>query len=197
VQSSSSGLTSAAFLLAIIVLFLARRTYSMIQGARYSATRIFVIAGFYVVLFVGLAYTTLYVATSTWGPDAAALVAAYVAVPVVAAILAAPYIQRIVRFEERSPGNWYYRLPWHVPALALGLFVVRYVIEFVVFGLAFLTSFALPTTLPTDLLLLLVTVDLLFGASLGLLAGRAIGVYRAFGALPHPPIAPPAPPPLP
>jgi hypothetical protein len=187
---NSSAVPTAIVFLAIIVFILARRTYAMIQGARYSATRIFVIAGFYLVLFAVLAFTTLYAAVGTWGPDAIALLAAYLAVPVLAAWLSAPYIRRIVRFEERAPGVWYYRLPWHVPVLTLGLFVVRYLIEILVFGIAFVTSYVLPTSLPPAVLVLLVAVDLLFGTSLGLMAGRGIGVHRAYGELPKDPISP-------
>jgi hypothetical protein len=190
VSQDSNALTPALFFLAIIVFFLGRRTYAMIQGARYSPIRIFVVAGFYLVLFVALASTTLYAAVGTWGPYATLLVSAYVAVPIVAAWLATPYVRRIVRFEERGPGVWYYRLPWHVPVLALVLFVVRYVSEILIFGLAFVTSFTLPTSLPTDQLVLLVAVDLLFGASLGLMVGRGFGVHQAYGELARAPKSP-------
>jgi hypothetical protein len=191
-----SSATTELFILAILILFLARRTYRQVTGTRYSLGRLFVFAGVFILLFAILAFETLYAAVATWGTDAYALLALYVAFPAVAAFFAAPYVERVVRFEQREDGYWYYRLSWHVPVLYLVLFVVRLGAEVSVFGLSALL-FTIPPPAPPSVaaLVLLVGVDLLFGVSLGLLLGRGIGVYRAHRALPsgvqEPPQAPP------
>jgi len=182
---SASALEPAIIVLVLFVAIIARRTYAMITGARYSAGRLFAFTGFYVLLFAALAFPTLYAAAHAWGGYGELLLAPYVAVPVIAAAVAAPYVRRIVRFEERDGGTWYYQLPWLVPVLYLVLFVVRFVLEILIFGLSVVTSFFLPTSLPPGLVLLLVGVDLLFGVSTGLLTGRSIGVYRGYHDLPN------------
>lgn len=186
--------------LLFIVLLIARRTIRQVQGAPVSAGRMFGFAAFYVLLFVALAFGTLYAAVTIWGSNAYALLVPYVAVPAAAGYLAVPYVERVVRFEERGDGRWYYRLSWHVPVLYLALFVVRLVAEVAVFGLSdLLISFPPPAPGSVAALVVLVVVDLLFGASLGLLLGRGIGVYRAHrahlsraGSSP-PPTSPPLP----
>lgn len=184
-------------MLLIFVLIIARRTYAQIQGAPYSVGRLFGFAGFYVLLFAVLAFGTLYAAVATWGSLAYGLLAGYVAVPIIAATLAAPYVRRIVRFEQRGNGNWYYRLSWHVPVLYLTLFVVRIGAEIAVFGLsALLITFPPPTPPSVAALAILIGVDLLFAFSLGLLIGRGVGIYRAHRDLPvaEAPIPEPSPP---
>jgi len=179
-MTSAANLTPEIVVLVLFVALIARRTYLMIRGARYRPSRLFTFTGFYVLLFIALAFPTLYAAYSVWGWDAVILVGPYVALPAIAGWIAVPYVRRIVRFEEQAPGDWYYKLPWLVPVLYLTLFIVRFALEIVVFGLAFATSFFLPTSIPTGLLFLLIGVDLTFGVSLGLLVGRSIGVYLAF-----------------
>ncbi len=170
--------TEGVVFLVLIVALLARRTYRLVTGVRYASDRLAVFAGFYVFLFAALAFTTLYAAVGAWGTVGGLLVAPYVAVPAAAAVLAEPYVRRIVRFEPRGDGHLYYRLPWLIPVLYLVLFVLRFGLELAIFGFALVTSFFLPTSIPVGLLLVLVGVDLLFGFSTGLLIGRTVGVYR-------------------
>lgn len=188
---SASSVTAEIVLLLLIVFVLVRRTYGMVQGTRYSAPRLFVFAGFYVVLFVALAVATLYAAISTWGSNAYLLIPAYTALPIAAAWAVAPYVQKIVRFERRDDQEWYYRLAWHIPALYLSLFIARFVAEIVVFGPS--AAFAFPPPAPPSgaALWILIGVDLLFAVSLGLLVGRGIGVYQAHQALPPVSVASP------
>jgi len=175
-----SSLTPALVVLALFIFIMARRTVGQLQGTRFSAGRLFGFAGFYVLLFALLAAATLYAAVTNWGTAAYALFAPYVAVPAAAAYLAAPYVRRVVRFELRSDGQWYYRLSWHVPVLYLSLFVARIVAEVAVLGLsAVLVTFPPPAPSSAGAVEILIGVDLLFGLSLGLLVGRGIGVYRA------------------
>ncbi len=179
--TAPSDLTPVLIVLGILVVVLARRTYAMVTGTRYSIGRLFGFTAFYVFLFGVLAFSTLYGAVASWGLDAIWLVLPYVVAG--ALVVAEPYVRRIVRFERRDHGSWYYRLPLLVPVLYLGLFVLRFGAEILLFGVSAATSFLLPTSLPTGLLVTLVAIDLLFGVSVGLLLGRAIGVYRAFGKL--------------
>lgn len=184
-MAGSSAVESLAIFLAIIVLVLARRTVRQLYGTRYSIGRLFGFAGVYVLLFALLAFGTLYAAVGAWGTDAYGLIGLYAAVPAASAFLAAPYVRRVVAFEQRPDGYWYYRLSWHIPVLYLVLFVVRIAAEFVIFGpFAAFASYPPPVP-PTGLgLAILVGVDLLFGVSLGLLIGRGFGVYRAHQKLP-------------
>lgn len=190
----SSNLTGVAVVLGILVLILARRTVRMVRGTAYSWTRLVFFAGLYVLLFTVFGALTIVAAIGSWGTYGGGLLVPYAGIVVVSATVAAPYVQRIVRFERRTDGRWYYRLPWVVPALTLGLFVTRFVAEIVVFGFAATTVSTHPTALAPGVLLVLVGIDLLFGISVGLLIGRAIGVRRAFRQLPSLSEAPSTPP---
>ena len=187
---SLSSIAPEIFLLLIVVFILVRRTLRMLSGTRYSADRLIAFAGIYVLLFAALAAATLYAASISWGPNALVLIAPYVALPVAAAWVVAPYVQRIVRFERRDNDEWYYRLTWHIPALYLSLFVARFFAEIVVYGPS--AAFAFPPPAPPSgpALWVLIGVDLLFAISLGLLVGRGLGVFRAYRALPATPLPP-------
>lgn len=190
----TSAFYTELFLIVIIVLILARRTYAMIQGTAYSAARLFGFAGFYILLYVVLAYGTLASALGFWGSTTYLLVAAYVAVPVVAGLVAAPHVERIVHFEQRADGQWYYKLGMVVPVAYLVLFVIRIGAEIAVLGPnAFYLTFPPPPAPSVGALVVLLAVDLLFGVSLGLLLGRGVGVYRAYQKLPKAKSTPPPP----
>ncbi|HYB79241.1 MAG TPA: hypothetical protein VEG66_05725 [Thermoplasmata archaeon] len=195
---SLPSLTPELFLLVVLILIIARRTVRQIQGARFSTGRMFAFAAIYVLLFVALAFATLYAAVVTWGSNADLLLAPYVAVPLVGAYFAAPYVRRVVRFERRANGARYYRLSWHVPVLFLALFTARLIAEVAVFGLAgVVVSFPPPPPPSVVALEVLIGVDLLFALSLGLMVGRGIGVVLAHRDLPPQPTVPPPSPPLP
>lgn len=177
-----SQLGSALVVVAILVLIMVRRTYAIATGARYSTTRLFVFASFSTLIFVLFGATTVSVADGTWGSVALALVAPYAAVVVAAAWVAVPYVERRVHFEPRADGQLYYRLPVVVPVLSLVLFLTRLGVEVAVFGLATLASFSLPTSVSSTTLVILIAFDLLYGASVGLLFGRGLGVWKAHEA---------------
>jgi uncharacterized membrane protein YuzA (DUF378 family) len=197
-SSPPSFLTTDVIIFVIIILILARRTYLMVSGTQYSAPRLFTFAGFYVLIFGLLGAETIDLFYALWGTTALALVVAYAVVPIVAAFLIAPHVQRMVQFEQRPGGAWYYRLSWHIPVLYLALFVVRFGAELAILGPnAFVISFP-PPAVPSFLdLVLLFGVDMLFAVSLGLLVGRGIGVYRAHEEMVKKGETPPAPPPSP
>jgi len=193
-----SSVAPGVILLAVIVLVIARRTIRQIQGARYSVGRLVVFASFYVLLFVALASATLYAAVVAWGSDAYVLLVPYLAIPLVGAYLTAPYIRRVVHFERRGDGAWYYRLSWHIPVLYLALFTARIAAEIAVLGIAGAEPSIPPPPPPSvGALEVLIGVDLMFAASLGLMVGRGLGVVRAHRDLPAEPTASPPSPPLP
>ncbi|MFZ0891279.1 MAG: hypothetical protein WB778_06235 [Thermoplasmata archaeon] len=175
----SGSVETSLIILAIIVLVVVRRTYSMIQGAPYSEARLFAFGIFALVIFGAFAATTLYVAIGVWGSLAWVLLAPYALVVIGTAWFTAPHVRKVVRFERREGGQLYYRLPWLIPVLYLVFFVARLGIEVVLFGVSALLSFTLPTSLPVVLLVVLIGFDLLYGASLGLLFGRGIGIRKA------------------
>lgn len=185
---------SAVFVLVLIVLLLARRTYLSITGARYSAGRLFGFTGFYLLLFAVLGSTTIYLALASWGTVGWLLLAPYAGVVLGAAALAIPHVRATVRFESRGEGRWYYRLPWVVPVAYLVLFVLRFGVEVALFGPSTVASFTLPTSAPSGAVVVLIAVDLLFGVSMGLLLGRAVGVYLAFQSKPEARTLAPSPP---
>lgn len=176
----SSADTSALFFLVLIVLIMARRTYALAQGSRYSPVRVFGYGVFSMLLFALFAASTIYVAVGTWGVIGYALVVPYAGIVVVAALIAEPHVRRLVRFEERADGATYFRLPLIVPVLSLLLFVVRLAIEVELFGWSSLTTSSLPSHLAPGALEVLVAFDLLFGVSIGLLIGRGFAVRRAY-----------------
>ena len=169
----------ALAVLALVVLVMARRTYLLSRGTRYSPVRVFGFGAFPLVLFGALAASTIYLAVVAWGPAALGLTAAYGAVILGVAFASAPRVRRTVAFELRPDGRLYYRLPIVVPLLSLLLFLARVAVEVALFGLAAFATFTLPTGVPTDALLVLITTDVLFGASVGLVLGRGSGVYAA------------------
>ena len=119
-----ANLAPEIVVLLFIVLLIVRRTVRQVQGAPVSAVRMFGFAAFYVLLFVALAFGTLSAAVGAWGSDAYGLLALYVAVPAAAGVLAVPYVERVVRFEERGDGQWFRTLRRRnllpTPAAALG-----------------------------------------------------------------------------
>jgi hypothetical protein len=175
----AGSIETSLIILVILVLVVARRTYNLVQGTPYSEPRLFAFGIFALIFFAAFAATTLYVAIGVWGSIAWALLGPYVLVVVAAAWLTAPRVRKVVRFERREGGRLYYRLPWVIPVLYLVLFVARLGIEVVLFGISSLFTFTLPTSLPIVLLATLIGFDLLYGASLGLLFGRGIGIRRA------------------
>jgi len=177
---ASPAITSGLVILAILVLFMARRTVALYYGSPYSPTRVFGYGAFQTFLFLFFAASTIYVALGTWGYVGFALVVPYALVVVGAAMAIEPRVRAHVKFETRSDGRVYYRLPIVIPLLTLILFIVRVSVEILLFGLAALFSFSFPTSLPVSALILLIAVDLLYGASIGFVYGRGLAVRAAF-----------------
>jgi hypothetical protein len=177
-----SSYEGALIFVAIFALILVRRMYALTQGTPYSTVRVFGYAGFSVAVFILLGATTFYVAIGTWGWGALGLLAPYAAVVVGSTLLVEPHIGRVVEFEERADGETYYRLPILIPLLSTILFIVRVGAELVLLGPNALFAFSQPSAVSPGLVALLVAIDLLYGVSVGLLIGRAIGVHRAFQA---------------
>ncbi len=185
----SSADQTALFILALIVLLLIRRTIALYQGARYGNVRIFAYGGFSMVLFGYFAASTIYVAWSVWGPTALALLAPYLAIVALTAWFVRPIVERRVQFDTR-PDGVYYRLPILIPVLYLVFFIARVSVEIGLFGLASIATFSIPSVVSTLDLVILIAFDLLFGASIGLLLGRGLGVRKAYESRPKPAEAP-------
>lgn len=179
---NASELGPSLLFVAILVLIVARRTYLTLSGSRYSPQRLYGFFGFAFLLFALFAGTTLYSALGTWGWFAWLLLAPYGAAIGAAALAFEPRVRRTAQFETRPDGQTYYRLPWLVPVLYLVLFTSRLAIEVALFGLSSLTSPTFPTSLPASVLSVVVLFDLLYGVSVGLLLGRAVGTTRAYRA---------------
>ena len=186
-----TGIATIA-VVALIVVFIARRIVGMIRGAPVSPARLFGFAVLFSFLFVvGIASTISQLPVWTYAIDGA--------VVVVASIVSTWYVQRIVVIEWRN-GTWYYRLGAVIPIVYIVLFATRLALDEVVLGV---DPFAAPTGGPvlTGTKLLVVTVvDALFAFSTGLLIGRSVGVYLEYkkkAAEGPPPASPAAPPPTP
>ncbi|HKV90846.1 MAG TPA: hypothetical protein VJQ43_06620 [Thermoplasmata archaeon] len=174
---------------ALILVFLARRIVGMVRGAPVSPPRLFGFAILFTFLFVvGILSTFSEMPPWTYALDAAVVVAA--------SVLATWYVQRIVVIERRNDG-WYYRLGVAIPVAYVALFATRLVLDVAVLGI---DPFAPPMRGPVltgTTLLVLATVDALFAFSTGLLIGRSLGVYLEFrknAGAQVPPSAPAAPP---
>lgn len=177
----------STFALVLLVLFiLGRRAYAMVRGAVYSPGRIVGFVGFAAAVYVLFGASTLYDAVSTWGVLALSLVAAYPLVVAGAAIVTAPHVRKVVRFERRPDGLTYYRIPWLIPVLYLVLFAARFGLEVFFVGTAGFFAPGPATSLAPGAIEALLVFDLLYGASLGLLIGRSVGIVRAHRALPPP-----------
>jgi hypothetical protein len=170
--SLSTGQIYLLAFLVLLVFIVGRRTVLMVRGTTVSAARLAGFAVFYVVFFViALAGSLSTVPLYWYGVDAAAVV--------LAALVAIPYVERVVRIERRPDGLWYYRLGLALPLVYLALFAVRLAVDAFVLDV---NPFGPPTAVSlspfaTDVL---IAVDVLFGVSTGLLVGRSIGVYRAY-----------------
>lgn len=178
--SLSQADVSAIVIIAIIVFYQARRTYALYQGTTYSTIRIFAFGTFTTIFFAFFAVETLYVAVSTWGSIALALIVPYAAIVVGFAFAIEPVVHRLVKFEDLGDGQVFYRLPIVVPLMTTVLFVIRVAVQIWVLGIASIATFTIPTSLPVDALVILIVFDLVYGISVGLLYGRGFGVRRAF-----------------
>lgn len=160
-------------LVGILVVLVAVRLYRMARGVPYSPVRI---AGFLVVMLplFGIAVASSLTILPPWSlvVDAGVLVGT--------AILALPFVERAVRFEQAPGGGWIVRLGFAVPALYLGLFAVRLALDFVVLGFNPFGPLPVGMTLSTTSLVVFILVDGLFAFSTGLLVARSVGTYRAF-----------------
>jgi hypothetical protein len=165
--------TGLVVVLVLIVFIMARRTYMLVHGTVYSPERLAIFSAFYLALYLLAIYSTF---TSlplySTALDGVLLVAA--------ALIAIPYVERIVVLELRADGQWYYRLPVLIPVLYLVLFVLRLGLDIAVLGQdPFDFTLGAPLSLTPTQSILLTVVDALFSISTGILVGRSIAVYRA------------------
>lgn len=156
----------------LIVLIVGRRVVGMVQGTVLSVPRLFGFAAVFVALWGIVIFGSI--PTPPWYSlldDVVAVVAT--------ALIATPLVERRVVLEHRPNGDWVYKLPVVVPALYLGLFVIRVVVELFVVGTTPFGGASTVTLSPTQSGILQV-VDVLFSISVGLLVARSWAVYRRF-----------------
>jgi len=180
--SPVSQLIPVIVIVFLLVWITVRRTYAIATGTPYREARLFGLVGIWTLFFALFGASTLDLALAAWGDLALVLVAPYAGIVVAAALLAAPRVQRLATFERRADGQLYYRLPAFVPVISTALFLVRLTAEIVLFGVTAFSSFTPPSNVSAGSLFVLIAFDLLYGGSVGLLIGRALGVRAGFRA---------------
>jgi hypothetical protein len=170
----SSGLESALVIEALLVVWIAYRSYSSYQGRAYSSARVLIFP--VLILFL---YAATEVETITIVPWSNPLWTVIDLVIVVASALATlPLIDRLVTFTRRERGAWYYHYGIELIAFYLALWVVRVGLA-AYYDLSSLV-YAAPTGAPLSATAsdVLVLIQGLFSVSTGLVVGRGIGTYR-------------------
>lgn len=187
VPTSSLLLTVAIEL--VIVLAVVRRSLRMSQGVPYSGARLVILP---VLLLVLWAVTELEsVLLTPWAVPY--LIAADAALVVVSSVLFAGTARRLASVYRGPAGVLSYRIGFSVTVVFLVIFLARLVLAAVLFPASL--SFAAPSGYAApDQQIVLAVIDAMFSVSIGLLLGRAIGVYRKVQDVgsPEPPAAPPA-----
>ena len=184
VVTVSSAAVEEYAVVALLGLYLLRRTYRMTQGVPATTVRLVLVPIFYVGLYalelagIGFAAVGSSEATRFYGA-----LSADVALLAVGTYVAHRVASRQVEL-YRPPGksDWYYRLRPLLPVTYIVLFFVRVGLETAFLGIA---PFTVPTTaqfdaLSTPSLTILFVVDALWGLTTGFLVGRSGAVYAAW-----------------
>jgi hypothetical protein len=169
-SESLTSLEPVILIVALITFIYVRRFMMWSKGVPISVPRLFGYGGLVVVLFA----FTVALGLNAFPWYALPL---YLGVLAAIAVVGTLWVRKSVQIEERSPGQWYYKLGIVVPIVYLVLFIVRMVLDFVVLDI---NPFAFGGTLPaltSEQVTLFMVVDTLFAVSTGLIVGRAVGVY--------------------
>jgi hypothetical protein len=186
--SAPPGLTSTVFVLAVFLVLVLRRAYRTARGTRLSRGRLFVYAGFYLLLLVAQLFLT-YLILPWW------TVPLDLGVVAVGAVLFTGYTRRRVEIYQDPKGRWMYRLGAQAAVLYVVLYVLRIALEVVYFPS--FVSFGPPTGAPPSIgplaVGILLLVDTLLSLSTGFLLGRLAGIELRYGELlRNPPVSPPS-----
>lgn len=176
-MSAPSGVTSTIILLVIFLGLVLRRAYRTAHGARLSRGRLWVFAGFYLVLLlVQLLLTYLILPCWTIPLD--------LGVVVVGAVVFTGYTRERVEIYQGPKGTWMYRLGMQAAVLYVALYAVRIALEFLYFPsfISFGPVGASPSLSPLTEGILLV-VDSLLSLSTGFLLGRLAGIELRYGEI--------------
>ncbi|HTT26214.1 MAG TPA: hypothetical protein VMH90_04540, partial [Thermoplasmata archaeon] len=121
-MTSLSNEAPLLLLTALIFLIIARRSYLMARGVPYSVERLVGQAALYLFL---LAFTLVFdlEVLPVW------TLAIDVGLLAVGAGIASVHVRRVTEFTQRDDGRWIYRLGLLLPAVYLGLYVVRVIVE--------------------------------------------------------------------
>ncbi len=161
-------------LLFVIAALSVRWAYRTITGTPVSFAAIVGMSVVYVLIFA-------YAALNSLRTLADLLLVPFVIVAAVAAVIAARYVEQVVRFEQRSDGRWYFRLGLFLPMLYIAILVSRLVENLILLRIDPF-QVQLPPALPLGSLAarIVFTSNVLFAAGTGFLVGRNLGVHRAF-----------------
>jgi hypothetical protein len=172
----TSGLETALFIEALLVVWIGIRSYGSYQGRPYSSARVLIFPALILFLYVVTEAET--VAIVPWSFPLWTVVDATVVL--VSALATLPLVDRLVTLTRREGGAWYYQYGIELIGFYLALWVVR-------IGLAAYydpssLEFAPPTGAALSAMAseVLVLIQGLFSISTGVVVGRGIGTYRLF-----------------
>jgi hypothetical protein len=171
-----SALETAIAIEALLVIWIAARSYRSYQGRLYSGGRVLIFPVLILLLFLLTEFET--VSTVPWAfPIWTAI---DFGVLIVSAMSTIPIAPRLVQVSRRDDGEWYYKYGIELIAFYLGLWVVR-------LGLAIYydpasIEFVAPTGMALSAIAsdVLVLIQGLFAVSSGLVIGRGVGTYRLY-----------------
>jgi hypothetical protein len=175
----TSAELTAIFIQVVIVLIVARRSYSMTRGVPFSSARLAALPALIVVLWTVSELESLLLTPWAFpyliGLDFAIVVATSLAFTTVA--------ERMTQVAVDPAGSGSYRIGFSLAALFVGAFALRLTIAIVLF----------PTSLefgsppggypPPQQQVVLAVIDSLFSFSAGLVLARSIGIRRKWNAM--------------
>ncbi|HEV2317761.1 MAG TPA: hypothetical protein VGV89_09360 [Thermoplasmata archaeon] len=170
----SSSEATALAIEALIVLVIARRSYSLTQGVPYSPVRL--AASSVLILFIWTVSELEAFALTPWAFPY--LIGIDVAILVAASLASIPVAARHTEVTRTAGGGGTVRIGFAFAAIFLVLFVARIAIEAALFPGAL--SFGPPPSgyPPVDQQAVVAIVDALFSLSAGLLVGRSLGIRQ-------------------
>lgn len=158
----------------IIALLIVRRSYAMTQGVPYSTVRLVVFPGLVLVLWafdeLGSILLTPLALPILIALDSVVLVVTAIGITSVA--------ERMTRVSVEPPGTPSYQISFSLAALFVATFAVRIAVGIALFPTALEFGSPAGGYPPFAQQFALALIDALFSASVGLLVGRSVGIYR-------------------
>lgn len=173
-MTNIQALVTAIVVEVVIVLLVARRSYAMSQGVRYSSARLVILPAVIGVLW---AFTELESLLLTpWALPY--LVVVDTLILFASLFWFAKVAEQATEFYEAPAGVWNYRIPFQITVLFLVAFLVRLVLAVALFPSSL--EFGPPPGgfPPAGQQAVLAVIDAIFSLSVGLLIGRTFGIRR-------------------